>query len=68
MGTDGPVEVLEMFFFPRFSFSLVIIMWAGKLVMRFRAKVLGQSQEFPRDLISSYFTFVSDEQMNEDVD
>lgn len=57
-----------MFFFPRFSFSLVIIMWAGKLVVRFRAKVLGQSQEFPRDLIFSCFMFVSDEQVDEDVD
>lgn len=66
MGTDGPVKVLEMFFFsPRFSFSLAI-MWSGKLIVCFRAKVLGQSQEFPQDLISSYF--VSDEQMSVDVD
>lgn len=47
---------------------MVIIMWAGKLVVRFRAKVLGQSQEFPRDLIFSCFMFVSDEQVDEDVD
>lgn len=43
-------------------------MCAGKLMVCFRVKVLGQSQEFPQDLISSYFMFVSDEEMSMDMD
>lgn len=50
MGGDGPVKVLETFFFPSFSFSLVIIMWAGKLVVHFRAKVLGNHGSFHKNL------------------
>lgn len=51
METDGPVKVLEMFFFSRFSFSLVIIMWAGKLKVHFRAKVLSSHGSFHKTLL-----------------